>query len=173
MREHETQFTEDDVYALMMDALDGALSSYGYQQLEDGLQQFPTLQQEWVAMQAVDSLLMGTPMVMPAPSVNFTARTLARLPNLRFRRWLSGAVYAVLLLSGILPFIMIALLSGSFSDVAQLAAVILDAFGQLLLSLGNQAGQQPAIIGTILVMIGSITLWSGVYQRLVAEPQAA
>jgi hypothetical protein len=173
MREQETQFTEDDVYALMMDALDGALSSYGHQKLENGLQQFPALRQEWQAMQTVDTLLLETPLVMPAPSVNFTARTLARLPNLRFRRWLSGAVYSLLLVSGILPFIMVALLSGGLGEFGQLAAVMLDALGQLLLSLGNQAGQQPAIIGTLLVMIGSITLWSGVYQRLVAVPQTA
>lgn len=173
MREHETQFTEDDVYALMMDALDGALSDYGYRQLEVGLQLHPALQEEWQALRAVDSLLQQTPMMIPAPSVNFTTRTLARLPNLRFRRWLTGAVYSILLMSGILPVIIIALLSIGWGNVYQLAAVVLDAVGQLLISLANQAGQQPAIIGTILVMIGSITLWSGVYRQLVAEPQTA
>lgn len=173
MREHETQFTEDDVYALMMDALDGALSEYGYRQLEVGLQLHPALREEWLAWQAVDSLLWQTPMMIPAPSVNFTARTLARLPNLRFRRWLTGAVYSVLLMSGILPVIIVALLSIGWGNVYRLAAVVLDAVGQLLISLGNQAGQQPAIIGTILVMIGSITLWSGVYRQLVTEPQTA
>lgn len=192
MREHKTeQFSEDDVYELMMDALDGALSSYGFGKLEIALRQHPELRAEWEAMQAVDSFLLETPMIVPAPSAQFAERTMALLPNLRFRRWMTGAVYSVLLLSGFLPFAFIALVFGGFgallgepafltglSQVAgqllELGSVALEAMLQAAASsLGIQTSPQPALIGTLLVMIGSITLWSGVYRRLVAEPVVA
>ncbi|MBK8430510.1 MAG: hypothetical protein IPL28_04120 [Chloroflexi bacterium] len=167
----------DEIYALMMDELDGELTPAEKYRLTTLLQQHPELAREWQAMQAVDKLFSHAPMVVPAPRMAFASRTIARLPNLRARRWAMAAVYAFLLTSGVLPVILGALVvvgtvtisAVSFAEVWQIMTVLGQALRQILLAMGNQLGQQPAILGIILVMLGSISLWTGVYRQLVSE----
>lgn len=182
MREHETNthnFDEDTVYALMMDALDGMLSAAGREQLNQQLAAHPQLAQEWAALQAVDTLFIQSPII--SPNIDLTVVTLKRLPNLRIRRWLTGIIYSFVLLSGFIPFALIVWLLGSWGlfaaepveNAAQLAAAFLNALAQILTSMGDYLGDQPGVIGWIMVMIGSIVLWGGLFRQLVTDPRTA
>jgi uncharacterized membrane protein YoaK (UPF0700 family) len=42
--------------------------------------------------------------------------------------------------------------------------------GALLSGLGEFIIQQPAILGWSIVMVGVVTLWSGVYRQLTSQP---
>ena len=64
----------DEVFTLMMDALDGELADDGWAELEAHLRARPDLAREWRAWQAVDTLFQTAPVLMPA--VDFTQRTL-------------------------------------------------------------------------------------------------
>ena len=72
---------EENIYTMMMEALDGELSETGLNELESHLRVRPDLAREWVALQAIDRLFRNSPILSPA--VDFTQRTLARLPNRR------------------------------------------------------------------------------------------
>ncbi|MFQ5436111.1 MAG: anti-sigma factor family protein, partial [Anaerolineae bacterium] len=91
----------DDTYALMMDALDGELATDGKLELEAHLRACPECHEEWRALLAVDQLFRQTPAISPA--AGFTQRTLARLPNRKYRVWALGTIYALLLLAGAMP----------------------------------------------------------------------
>jgi anti-sigma factor RsiW len=173
-REEETMSDLEPIYALMMDALDGELTAAQEQQLAISLAQHPALAREWRAMQAVDGLLSHAPLVVPAPSMALASRTVARLPNMRARRWTLAAVYTTLLLSGVMPVLaavaLIAFSAVSLPEIWQLMTVLGQALQQILLAMGNQLGQSPALLGTLLVMLGSISLWGGVYRQLAGEP---
>lgn len=174
MREHNDTHT-DDIYALMMDALDGVLSAEGEATLRHGLEQHPALAREWQAMQAVDNLFTQSPMVVPAPSMQFAARTVERLPNLQARRWALATLYALLLMSGMLPVALVlalvlgALPADTLSNAWQLFTVLGQAVGQVLAAVGDQIGQQPAILGSFLVMVGAMSLWNGMSRQMMAE----
>lgn len=174
----------DEIYALMMEALDGELSEAGRLELEMGLQAHPTLWREWRALQAVDTLFKTTPALSPA--AGFTQRTLARLPHSRQRLWFLGLVYVLLLLAGLVPAgimvwvivrvgpvlarpELIRSLLEAGSNLLRLVEIVLSA---LVNSLGNLVGQQPAILGWLLVMAGMVFIWNGVYRQMLT-PQPA
>lgn len=180
-----TTYSEDDLMAFMMDALDGTLSANDQHVLTTQLRHYPELAQEWEAMQLVDNLLLAAPMM--APPRHFATQTMACLPNLTMRRTVSAALFTVLFIGGLLPFLFVAglgvmLLGGGtavfglldvLGNFGQFSALLLGAFGKLLLGMGNYMGEYPAVMGTFMVMLGSIFLWSGVYRQLVASPQVA
>jgi hypothetical protein len=130
-------------------------------------------------MQAVDALLLAVPQV--APPVGFATQTLALLPNLALRRAVWLGAFGVLLVAGLLPFVLmgglgLVLLSGGTAVLdllSQFSLIMMRALGQLLPSLGDYLGENPAVVGTFMVMIGSIFLWTGVYRQLVGTPQMA
>lgn len=173
----------EEVYTLMMDALDGELSEAGWAELESHLRARPDLAQEWTALQAVDTLLQTTPAV--APPATFVAQTLARLPNRRRRLWASAIAYLLLLGSGVIPLaamvwivfrflpaldatILAQSLWQGISEVLRLSQVVL---GALLSGAGQFVTEQPAVIGWLLLMAGVVALWGGIYNRLVLQPE--
>jgi len=172
----------EDVYTLMMDALDGELAEAGWAELESHLRARPDLAQEWAAMQAVDTLLHSAPLV--APPAAFVARTVARLPNRRRRLLTSVLLYLMLLGSGIIPLAAIVWIALQFlpgldapilaqslwqggSQLLRLAQVVLAA---LVSGAAQFVTEQPTVIGWLLLMTGIVALWGGVYNRLVLQP---
>ncbi len=177
MREHE-----DVLYMRMMEALDGELAEAELAELEADLRVRPDLAFEWHAMQAIDQLFRSTPALRPA--ADFAQRTVARLPNRRARLWFSLALYLLFMASGLVPLAVLAWFAwtvapalfepallrgivqavGAFVDIAGLA------FTSLLSGAAQFAQQQPAVLGGLLVMVGVISLWVGVYKQLVTSP---
>ncbi len=172
----------EEIYLLMMDALDDELPQAGWNDLETHLHTCQTCAQEWYALQAIETLLRTTPAI--APPVDLLSRTLGRLPHPVHRTWVIGAVYGLLLLSGVIPVVgaMIllgtvgtvlfdpAFLSGllrSFWETLSLLPVMLSA---LLNLMGAFVSQQPAIVGVLLMMVGIIMVWGGVYSQLITTP---
>ena len=177
----------DEIYSLMMEALDGDLGQTEQSQMEIHLQQCPACSREWEAIQGIHQLFLQTPALRPA--AEFTQRTLARLPNSTYRLWMVSAAYGLLLLSGILPLVFIGWLLvqfgpalnqpafirsllGAGGQILGLGQVVLNAGFQGVGNFGELLGQQPAILGLILVMIGAIFLWSGVYSQLTSPQRA-
>jgi len=116
-------------------------------------------------------------------AADFTQQTLAILPGSPYRIWMISSIYGLLLLVGFLPLAIIAWLTiqiGPVLDqpafirsvlqaggqVAGLGQTVLAAGWQGLGSLGELMGQQPAILGWLMVMVGVVLLWGGVYSRL-------
>lgn len=176
----------EEIYLLMMDALDGELLEDGWDHLEAHLQTCPACEQEWYALQAIETLLRTTPAL--APPADLVERTLVRLPHPAYRTWVIGAVYTLLLLSGIVPVVGAVILLGTFGttvfnlsvvgailrpiwETITLLPVMLTA---LLNALGTFIAQQPAVVGVLLVMVGVIMVWGGVYSQLIsATPRLA
>lgn len=172
----------DDAYHLMMAALDNELSSAGRRQLESHLRACTGCSREWHALMAVDTLLRQAPLLSPA--ADFTQRTLARLPQHRFRVWFIGAVYGLLLLSGLAPLAAVAWLvrllmpvltepalmrslAQALAHGVRVTAVILTTLWQGADKLGGVLIQQPAFLGSLLLMAGLVFLWSGIYNQLI------
>ncbi len=172
----------EETYLLMMDALDGELAEDGRIELEAHLRACPPCLQEWQAIMAVHTLLQTTPALSPA--VDFAQRTLARLPNRRVRIWTMAAIYALLLLGGILPILLgiwLAFVLGPvlseptiLSSISQSIGHALQVMGTvvaaLLAGLGEMIVQQPAIVGWLLVLLGIISIWGGVSRQLIFQP---
>ena len=97
----------EDVFSLMMDALDGELLDNSKQDLEVHLRACPECNREWQALLAIDRLFRHTPALSPA--AGFAQRTVAMLPNRKARLWAISAIYGLVLLSGLIP-----VLIGSF-----------------------------------------------------------
>lgn len=178
--EHEERF-----YVMMMDALDGELAASEHIELEAHLRACPDCTNEWRTLLAIEMLFRQTPLLMPA--VDFAERTLARLPNRQARRWALGAIFAVLLLSGIIPLLIGIFLAGRYAPIltrpelregiwlsltgaARAAATIIDA---LLAGAGRFVIEQPALIGWLVILAGLVFLWGGVFQRLLVQPAGA
>lgn len=172
----------EDVYLMMMEALDGELAAGQQAELENHLLMCLACRREWQALVAIDRLFRQTPAL--APAADFAQRTLARLPNRRYRVWLISVIYVVLLLSGTLPVLgglwvisrwgpvmsqrsLLGSLWASVNHMLQVAGTVL---GALLGSVGEFAIQQPMVVGWLIVMIGIVILWSGVYRQLTAAP---
>lgn len=168
---------------MMMDALDGELSASSRIELESHLRACPPCAREWQALLAIDMLFRQTPALRPA--ADFAQRTLARLPNRRYRIWAIMAVYVLLLLSGMLPLFLGVWAVSRFGPVVteptvvrnllesldkglQVAGTVLRA---LLSAVGEFVVQQPSVLGWLLVMAGLVFLWSGVYRQLVSQPR--
>lgn len=174
----------EEIYLLMMDALDEDLPEEGWISLEGHLQTCTACAQEWYALQAVETLLRTTPAL--APPVDLVQRTLGRLPHPAYRTWVIGAIYGLLLLSGVIPLMGTVLLVTSvgaplldltiLTGIARTAWHILELLPVMLNALLNLAGafvsEQPAIVGILLMMVGIIWLWGGVYSQLTT-PQLA
>lgn len=175
-------------YQLMMDALDGELTTESRHWLETHLHTCSQCSREWQAVQAIDTLFRRSPILMPA--ADFTQRTLARLPNRTFRLWLTGVIYALLMLSGLFLVLGTAWAATTLRPVLgrpalfrglvqsgeklwQMGGTLLAALVQILSSLGEMMGQYPAVVGSFLLMLGIIAVWSGVYRQLLAQPLAS
>lgn len=175
--EHETFF------ALMMDALDGELAEDGRSELESHLRACPTCLREWQALLTVDTLFRQTPALQPV--ADFAQRTIALLPDRRLRLWTMGAIYLFLLLSGIAPLLVggvaYILLRPAFSQptvwaslqqsVEKILQVVGTVLNALLISTGEFIGQNPAALGWLLVIIGIVALWGGVFQQVIIQPR--
>jgi hypothetical protein len=140
---------------------------------------------EWQTLVAVESLLRQAPMLRPA--ADFAQRTLALLPNRRFRLSVMAVLYLLVLLSGVLPLFLGLWAAGRFAPIltqpdlvqniirslgrmVQLFGTVLDA---LLTGIGRFIIDQPALVGWLLVLAGLVFVWGSVYQRLVLSPQRA
>lgn len=171
----------EEIFTLMMESLDNELEENGQREMRAHLKSCSSCTQEWEAIQAIHQLFLEAPALSPA--AGFAERTLSRLPNQAYRIWMSSAVYGLLLLSGILPIVVIVWLTSQFGpaldqpafvegslrageQVLLLADTVIDAFRQGLINVGDLVGQQPAILGILLVMVGGILLWGGVYSQL-------
>jgi anti-sigma factor RsiW len=173
----------DEIYTMMMDALDGELSATDHGELESHLRACLFCAREWQALLAIDALFRQTPALSPA--VDFAQRTLARLPNRRYRLWIISAVYILLLLSGALPLLLVAWAVSRFGPIMSEPAAVPDLLASiertlqvtgtvmraLLSAIGEFLIQQPAVPGWLLVMAGIVFLWSGIYQQLVSQPR--
>jgi anti-sigma factor RsiW len=169
----------DEVFALMMDMLDGEASENQAHYLETHLRACPECSREWRALVAIDTLFRQTPALSPA--AGFVARTLALLPNRRMRIWAMGTIYGAILLGGLIPLLLLGLLAWRLMPILSqptLVESILESLqityrtaGTVLAALANGAGevlvQQPTYVGYLLVVAGIIFLWGGVYRRLV------
>lgn len=172
----------DYFYALMMDALDGDLAGSDKLELEAHFHTCSDCLREWHALVAIETLLRNTPAL--APAADFTQRTLARLPNRRYRVWAISTIYVLLLLCGIVPMLLgvwtlfrlfpvlnqPALFEGISQSIQATAQVVGTVVGALFNSLGEIVAQQPATLGWLLVIVGAISLWSGVLRELLTRP---
>jgi anti-sigma factor RsiW len=175
----------EEIYTLMMEALDGELESAGQDELNAHLQGCRSCTRQWETIQAIHQLFLQSPILSPA--ADFTQRTLARLPNTRYRLGLISAVYGLLLLVGFVPLAIVGWIVIQFGpalnepafvrslqqggeQVQDLIQAVVSAGWQGLGYVGELLGQQPAIIGLLLVMVGMIFLWGGVYSQLT-RPQ--
>ncbi len=171
----------ENAYAWMMDALDGELTEANEHALEVHLRACSECRHEWQALLAIDTLFRQAPMLSPA--AGFTQRTLARLPDRRYRVWAITSIYGILLLSGMIPLAIGIFLLGRLMPVLTNPALVqsvwgslvkaMNASGTVLLALLNGLGevilQQPTLIGWLLVMIGIVAVWGGVYRQLVGQ----
>lgn len=175
--EHEERY-----YTMMMDALDDELPAGDRAELESHLRACPDCTQEWRTLVAIEMLFRQTPMLMPA--VDFAERTLARLPNRQARRVAMGALYAVLLMSGIVPLVLgifligryapilsqPELLGGVWGSIAGVGRAIATVIEALLVGAGRFVVEQPTLIGWFIILAGLVFLWGGVFQRLLMQP---
>ncbi|MCA9925059.1 MAG: hypothetical protein KC421_21945 [Anaerolineales bacterium] len=172
---------EDRIYMLMMDALDGELSAEQHDELTSHLQTRPALMREWQSLQAIDTLFRSTPALQP--TADFVQRTVARLPNHRARIRVITIVYILLLLSGVLPLLFGLLvlnrLGTVLSEPALLGGVWQAVYNGLLVAgavvraiftaVSEFVSQQPIVLGLLLVMVGVVFVWSGIYRQLVGQ----
>ncbi|MEM7119446.1 MAG: anti-sigma factor [Chloroflexota bacterium] len=175
----------ENIYALMMDALDDSLAEPDKQELEAHLHICSDCLREWHALVAVETLLRNTPAL--APAADFTQRTLARLPNRRYRVWAISTIYVLLLLCGIVPMLLgvwaffrlvpvlnqPALFEGIQQSIQTTMQLVGTVLGALFNGLGEIVTQQPATLGWLLVIVGVISLWGGVLRELLTQPRPA
>ena len=168
----------EEIFTLMMDALDGELAENGEQELEVHLRACPECTREWQVLLAIDRLVRHAPALSPA--AGFTQRTIARLPNRKARVWAISTIYGLVLLSGLIP-LLIGILAinklgpilsqpSLVQSVLQSVQTTVHVAGTILAALLSSAGevimQQPTLIGWLLVMMGIVFLWGGVYRQL-------
>ncbi len=96
--------THEEAFALMMDSLDGILKPTDTHRLDEHLMGCSDCLAEWEALQLVDGLLAGAP-VIPAPA-GFSLRVQAKIEAPSWRRTL-GMLYA-LSLGSLLALLLIA-----------------------------------------------------------------
>ena len=181
----EQHLEHEEIVTLMMEALDGQLDGAGKRRMEQHLSTCPDCAREWQALLAVHQLFLQSPLLSPA--AGFTQRTLNRLPNSTQRLYFLSAVYGILLVSGLIPLALLIYVLAQYGaalrqpalvrslvqvgvQVAQLAAAVVGGFLQALGDLGQVLGQQPMLAGWLLVMVGAVVLWVGVYGRLTRQP---
>jgi anti-sigma factor RsiW len=175
----------DDAYSLMMEALDGELHEAGRQALEEHLAGCQACAREWHGLLAIEALFRQATALSPA--AGFTNRTLARLPASARRIWYISAIYSLLLLSGLLPVAgliwlgyllapalrqpaLLRTLLQSLEQILPAVEAVLAGLWRGLASTGAIVGENPAIVGWLLVMAGVVWIWASVYDRLVFQP---
>jgi hypothetical protein len=174
----------EDIYALMMEALDGEIGDEGRGRLNDHLRGCLACSVEWQALHAVHHFLLQVPALSPA--AGFAQRTLAHLPGTRERILLLSAAYGLLLLSGLAPLVIVLWLAINLGpaleqpaflqsiwqgagEVLDLAGAVLGAAWGGLAQLGSAIGQRPVLVGWLLILTGIVFLWGGVYVRLTGQ----
>jgi anti-sigma factor RsiW len=176
---------EDEITALMMEALDGELPAAAEAELQAHLRARPDLAAEWERMRAVDLLLRQAPLLAPPPG--FVQRTVRHLPGSRERLWVGVLVYAFFLAAGVIPLIGLGWAAvqlvpaigqpALWAGLWQAVLALLNAVGVILGALASGAGQlvaeQPATIGWLLLMVLVVVLWGGVFNRLVLQHNRA
>jgi anti-sigma factor RsiW len=169
----------DDVFALMMDMLDGEATEDQALYFESHLRACPECSREWRALVMIDTLFRQTPALSPA--ADFVAETIALLPDRRMRIWAMSTIYGAILLGGIIPLVLFGLLVFRLMPVLTQPAVIGSIFASLqttysttgtvlaalVSGLGEALIQQPMYLGWMLVLAGIVFLWGGVYRRLL------
>lgn len=177
----------EEIFTLMMEALDGEIEQSRDAEMRAHMQSCQSCAREWQALLTIHQLFLQTPALSPA--ADFTQRTLSRLPNSTYRLWFISAIYGLLLVVGFLPLAIIAWLTVQLGpalnqpaflrgllqageQVVRLGQAVVAAGWQALGGLGELAGQQPALIGLLLVMIGVVFLWGGVYSQLTSPRRA-
>jgi len=178
----------EEIYLLMMEALDGDLVDSESREMEAHLATCYSCAREWQAIQTIHQLFLQSPALSPA--ADFTQRTLASLPNNSYRIWLIGAIYGFLLMSGVLPLVfvgwLVTMLAPALNEpafgrglvqaggqVLALVAAVLGAFWQGLVGIVQLLAEQPAYLGWFFVMVGVVFLWGGVYRQLTTGAQRA
>ena len=174
---------QEELYALMMEALDGELSETGLAELESHLRARPRLAREWEAMRAVDALFRSSPVLQPA--VNFRQQTLARLPGSRQRLYAGVIIYLMILVSGLIPLaaavwvavqllpaltqpaLLRSLWQGGIEFVGLVQLMVSAFFG----GVGEFVREQPDIFAWGFLLVAIIALWVVVYSRLVLQPR--
>lgn len=178
----EQAMEHENTYMLMMEVLDGEISNDNRQTLDLHLQACPTCHREWQALQAIDTLFRQAPTLSPA--TDFAQRTIARLPNRRYRIGILLAIYVVVLIGGLLPILVGAwaatriapifneptILNSIWQSVTAVGQIIVTVIGALFTGLGQFVLEQPAVLGWFLVLIGFIALWGGVMREVVWQP---
>jgi anti-sigma factor RsiW len=181
----EKVMSHDEIFDLMMQVLDDDAGEAASGELEVHLQECPGCAREWQALQTIHGLLLQAPALSPA--ADFAQRTVARLPNSAHRVWALTGVYVLLLAIGFLPLALVVWIGLRLAPAFEQPAFVrslLQAGGQMLrlggtvvsaglqgfADLGELVGQQPSAVGWLLVMIGVIFLWGGVYSQLT-RPQ--
>ena len=161
---------EERIFALMMDALDDEIDETGTAELTAYLADHPALAQEWTAMQWVDNLLVTTPPVEAPHSL--VAHTVARLPNLRFRRVFVWAGFGLSLLAGLLTVLVALVLANvdlgaaagaSAAEFWMFGRVFTTAINATLLAVLRQTQVWVYLAG----MVGTLVLWRLAYQQML------
>lgn len=184
--EHNTEHKE--IYLLMMDALDGKLEPGKMVQLDSHLARCLTCSQQWESIQVIHQLFLQAPLLSPA--ADFTQRTLSRLPSARQRIIALSIIYGLLLVSGLVPLGLLIWLASQirpavsqpafvngllqgFEQILEIAETIFNAFLQVLGTFGVFLGQHPTVIGLLLVMLGTIFVWGGVFTQMTRQTRSA
>lgn len=160
---------EQRIDELMMNALDGEISAEESAELHNYLANHPALSAEWSVMLQIEAILCDTaPISVP---VHFAQRTMARLPNPNYRRFMGAIFYIVMVIAGSLPILLAIWLVSQlgFVNTWQLGQQFSNALqlltSNLLTSLGSTT-IQPALLGSSLFIAGLIGLWVTVYRRM-------
>lgn len=179
----EERMEQEELYALMMEALDGELSETGLAELESHLRARPRLAREWEAMRAVDALFRSSPVLQPA--VNFRQQTLARLPGSRQRLYAGVIIYLMILVSGLIPLAAAvwvavqllpaltqpALLRSLWQGGIEFVGLVQLMFSAFFGGVGEFVREQPDIFAWGFLLVAIIALWVVVYSRLVLQPR--
>lgn len=177
----EERMDQEQLYALMMEALDGELSEAEVVHLESHLRARPRLAREWEAMRAVDALFRSSPVLQPA--VNFRQQTVARLPHSRQRLYAGVILYLMVLASGLIPLAAIGWIAIQFIPVlgqpafwrslwqgaVQFAGLLQIMVAALFNGAGELLREQPVVLAWFVVLLGIVALWAAVYSRLVLQ----
>lgn len=165
---------EERAFALMMDALDGVLDDSDSAELDQYLNHHPNMAAEWDSLQTIDHLFRASP---PASvPVNFTERTLARLPNPRARRIFMSMFFILLFLGGLVPILLgvFTFAQGGFDAIGgnlnggfQVIQVLIIGLSSALRSL---ISNQPIVYAWLATMLLSILIWAQTYRNAMLQP---
>lgn len=168
MRAFNDPREEDNVYALMLDALDGELTAAQEEELASYFQKYPDLATEFELMGENTFDFATVQVSLASPSALFVEETIAYLPNLRLRRYVMASLAILLMVATVLPVAGLLLLLANAS--LELVEVFVSGLAQLVYEAGYSVLTQPVFIAIIGFMLGSILLWSTMYRRLVLRP---